>query len=534
MERTGIGASTRGGTIAVLLAILLVAAAFPPGADAGFPGKNGKIAFDSDSGSGNREIVVMNGDGTGVTQITSNPARDELPSWSPDGTRIVFHTNRDGNFEIYTMNADGTGLARITNNTADDAYPKWSPDGTKIAFASNRDGNYEIYTMNADGSSPARLTTNPPFDGYPSWSPDGAKIAFHSYRDNGSGIFKYQIVVMNANGTGQTNLTPDPAGQEHAPTWSPNSAKIAFESNRGISGGYYRVFSMNANGTGQTQLTNPSTSFTDDQQPNWSPDGTRIAFMTDRDGPFQIYSMNADGTGPTRLTTAGTDDRDPDWQPVLTGYVRPKGATPLRVSLVPAFNPCVPAAANRAHGAPLSNPSCAPPVAASTFLTVGTPDANGAPANGSGSLLFNVKADATDVLINMSTSDVRCQSPPTTTCGSANAAAGPDYAGDLRATASLRLTDRLNTPYPGGPGPGTVADTSFPIAVPCAVTADATIGSSCAVSTSANAVMPGSIQSGKRSIWELGQVFVYDGGADGLGSTTGDNTLFETQGVFIP
>jgi dipeptidyl aminopeptidase/acylaminoacyl peptidase len=72
--------------------------------------------------------------------------------------RIAFQSNRDGNNEIYIMNGDGSGLTNLTNNPADDSVPAWSPDGKKIAFSSNRDGNIEIYLMNADGSSPTRLT----------------------------------------------------------------------------------------------------------------------------------------------------------------------------------------------------------------------------------------------------------------------------------------------------------------------------------------------------------------------------------------
>src|SRR5205085_929328 len=101
------------------------------------------------------------------------------------------------------------------------------------------------------------------------------------------------------------------------------------------------------------------------------------------------------------------------------------------------------------------------------------------------------------------------------------------YGGELSADAGLRVTDRSNTPNPGEPGPGTVEDTSFPVTVPCAA-------GSCVVSTTANALAPGAVLEGRRAIWQLGQVKVYDGGADGLASTTGDNGLFMVEGVFVP
>jgi len=108
----------------------------------------GRIAFNSNR-DGNWEIYVMNGDGTGQTRLTNNPAEDFSPAWSPDGLRIAFSSKRDGNPEIYIMNADGTGQTRLTNSPANDVHPTWSPDGTRIAFETDRDGNSEIYVMNA-------------------------------------------------------------------------------------------------------------------------------------------------------------------------------------------------------------------------------------------------------------------------------------------------------------------------------------------------------------------------------------------------
>jgi hypothetical protein len=114
-----------------------------------------------------------------------------------------------------------------------------------------------------------------------------------------------------------------------------------------------------------------------------------------------------------------------------------------------------------------------------------------------------------------------------------NAPGLADYTGELQADASLRITDNNNASGPG-PSSGTVSDTHFPVTVPCAATSDPAVGSTCSVATSANAVVPGSVQPGQRAIWALGQILVYDGGADGLASTTADNTLFLDQGIFVP
>jgi Tol biopolymer transport system component len=128
-----------------------------------------------DSTAGNpiihESIFSMNKNGSGVNRLTTSESLNAFPSYSPDGKKIVFSSNRDGNSEIYIMNSDGSEQTPITNNSFEDIHPCWSPDGTKIAFSSNRDGNYEIYVMNTDGSGQTRLTNNPADDVEPAWSP---------------------------------------------------------------------------------------------------------------------------------------------------------------------------------------------------------------------------------------------------------------------------------------------------------------------------------------------------------------------------
>jgi hypothetical protein len=217
-------------------------------------------------------------------------------------------------------------------------------------------------------------------------------------------------------------------------------------------------------------------------------------------------------------------------------HVRPKGASPLRVTLVPAFNACT--AANSTHGTPLAFPSCNPPVQSSNFLTVGTPDANGAAANFTGFIKLSVKVgvpgppDDSDVNITAGMTDVRCKAATSATvCNSANAADGPDYSGQLQGNATIRITDHYNGA--SGTDPATVQDIGFPVVTQCANNASTAIGGDCNVTTSANAVVPGSVKDGKRANVEVGQITVDDGGADGVASTA-DNTRFAVQGIFIP
>jgi Tol biopolymer transport system component len=113
----------------------------------------------------------MGADGSGVTQLTTDPASDFVPDWSPDGARLAFSSTRDGDLEIYLMNADGSDVTKLTDNAVADNKPGWSPDGSRIAFHSTRDGNNEIYTMNTNGSDQIRLTTNPATDTQAAWQP---------------------------------------------------------------------------------------------------------------------------------------------------------------------------------------------------------------------------------------------------------------------------------------------------------------------------------------------------------------------------
>jgi Tol biopolymer transport system component len=131
---------------------------------------NGRIAFTNTFTNGS-DIFVMNADGTGLTNLTNDPASDDSPAWSPDGTKIAFRSNRTGIYDLYVMNTDGSGVTALTADSATEGRPAWSPDGTKIAFASDRDGDYEVYVMNADGSGVRALTDNPAFDARPAWSP---------------------------------------------------------------------------------------------------------------------------------------------------------------------------------------------------------------------------------------------------------------------------------------------------------------------------------------------------------------------------
>jgi WD40-like Beta Propeller Repeat len=498
-----------GGAIAArfkvaLFVVCLAALAQAVPAHATFPGANGRIAFVRSG-----DIWTMNPDGSGQVNLTSDAATQEMPSWSPDGARIAYSQDS----AIWIMNADGSNKTMINTGVGpENRHPAWSPDGTRIVYA-NWGG--ALWIMNSDGTGSSPLNGPSSFPQQPEWSPDGTVIAFIQ----GIRGYTYDLVLVKPDGTNAHGLVSgDPSTQLFGYSWAPDAHQVAFWRFDDIGGpsGLEGFFVINSDGTGIHEL--PAGGYT----PAWSPDGKRIAFQDAATG--SIRTMNPDGTAVSGALAAGSWM---DWQPVpVNSYARPKGATPMRISLVTANNACT--APNRTHGAPLAFPSCAPVTLTSDQLTVGTGDSNAKPALSQPSLRLDVlpgnpatPADEADVKVSASINDVFKKDLS-------------DYTGALRAVLPIQITDKLNTPSPGGPGAATTAPSTFQFDVACTATADTSAGSDCNLNTTFDSLVPGLVKEGVRGVWQLGQVQVYDGGADGVASTTGDNTLFMDQGVFIP
>ena len=274
-------------------------------------------------------IYTMSTDGTNLIKL----AQGSTPSWSPDGTQIVFSFGL-GRFrgdvkDIYIMDANGANRVNLTQGRHNVNHsPVMSPDGTKIAFTSYRDDNFEIYVMNADGKNSKNLTLHLDSDTSPTWSPDGRKIAFASLQVAEGVLNHSDILVMDADGANRTNITQNPRAYNTMPSWSPDGSKIAFVAVRNVNridlwNSDLDVFVMNADGTNLVRLTEDARF---NVLPSWSPDSKRIVFVrathddiTDSD----IYVMNADGTGLVNLTqTPGVGEFHPAWKP-----------TPFSVSL---------------------------------------------------------------------------------------------------------------------------------------------------------------------------------------------------------
>lgn len=153
------------------------------------------IVFSSNRGETNyfNLYIIDPNKGEEAKPLTKSAGNNYNPSWSPDGKKIAFNSDRDGNNEIYIMDADGSNVKRITNNPADDYDPSWGPDG-RIAFVSDRGQSPDIFLMNADGTGQKMLTNNKWQDLRPSFGP-GGKILFQSRRDAGKGL-QEDIFIM--------------------------------------------------------------------------------------------------------------------------------------------------------------------------------------------------------------------------------------------------------------------------------------------------------------------------------------------------
>ncbi|HEY6143515.1 MAG TPA: DPP IV N-terminal domain-containing protein [Flavobacterium sp.] len=185
-----------------------------------------KILFDANIGN-NSHLFTMNIDGTNEKQITNftdgtNYVSTYEGSWSPDGTKIIFLSNKDkdGGSKIYTINSDGTNLVRINHNARDEDSPKFSPDGKKIVFDANVGNNTHIFTMNIDGTNEKQITNFTDGTNYVSaytgsWSPDGTKIIFLSNKDKDGGS---KIYTINSDGTNLVRINHNVRGED-SPTW---------------------------------------------------------------------------------------------------------------------------------------------------------------------------------------------------------------------------------------------------------------------------------------------------------------------------
>jgi Tol biopolymer transport system component len=301
--------------IAAAIAVVALAAASGP-ARATYPGAtNGRIAFGINVG-GNTDVYTVRPDGQDLRRLTTDPGFDACAAYSADGRRIAYCSGQGGGpVQVWTMKQNGTDKQQITHMSGPAIFPDFSPDGSTIVFTAQPAGSptRDIYVISSDGSDLTRLTSGEGNNVYPAFSPDGSKIVFTSNRTSTS-----QVYVMNADGSGQTQLTFDPQPKDQVPDWSPDGSKIAYLADtHGISDivnpSWGDIWVMNADGSNQHPITHNAT----DYGTAWSPDGSRIATM---DMPTRtIYTVNAADGSDAQAVHPGGLQFVPAWQPRGTG-----------------------------------------------------------------------------------------------------------------------------------------------------------------------------------------------------------------------
>lgn len=258
------------------------------------PASQTKVAFNSGRGTGNvtGEPFIMNrNDGTDVTPIPYSglPAIPRGVTVSPDGSKVLAEIDGSQPTQVYTASPDGTGWTARTSSGSN-RCPRWSPDGKLIVFYSNRDGNpgpRKIYVMNADGSGQTSLSpVDAANDIFPSFSPDGKQIVFLGWDTTANA---YAVLTMNIDGSNRKSVVI-PTDIPITPAFSPDGNKILWVDNGEIS-------AVNLDGGGQTVITDSGGMISELMVV-----GTEVWFTTRQDENSEVYKMNADGSGQKNMT----------------------------------------------------------------------------------------------------------------------------------------------------------------------------------------------------------------------------------------
>ncbi len=269
----------------------------------GVPGiASTQIAFVVQEGR-NKELWVMDADGQGARPLTADRSLVQSPSWSPDGSRVLFTSYRDGRGpKLWVTGVSDRRIALVSGRPGLNTSGAWSPDGREIACTLSQDGNAEIYVLDASGGSARRLTNSRAIDTAPTWSPTGQEIAFTSDRGGSP-----QVYVMDREGGNVRRLNFD-LGFSDSPAWSPRGDRIALVSRNGNG---FDVHVCRADGSG-TQLVATGGA---NENPRWSPDGRHLIFTSNRSGASGLWVSDLDGSPPRRLDTGGRRASSPAWSP---------------------------------------------------------------------------------------------------------------------------------------------------------------------------------------------------------------------------
>jgi len=284
------------------------------------PDNRGKIvnSYDSMDRSGvNYGLYLMNPDGSDRKLITSPEEIHAMePTWAPDRCRVAYKSfTKAGNDDIYVITADGESVSQLTTGPAWESSPDWSPQGERISFRSDRTGTWNLFVMNADGSNVQQVTDyTEGIVGWQTWSPAGDEIAFSYDLAAGDGI-REGIFGIRPDGTGLHQLVRfDGDNSAVEPAWSPDGNTLYFISNKA---GNLDIWAVNSDGTNPRQISDWPDEYEYTHSLRVSPDGTQLVFYGIGPGieeyREEIWVINTDGSGLKNITLSPGNDQWLDW-----------------------------------------------------------------------------------------------------------------------------------------------------------------------------------------------------------------------------
>jgi hypothetical protein len=538
----------------------------PDGSRVYFHTDEGMVAADTD---GRRDVYERAAGTTNL--ISTGPINGNLAfnasfrKATSTGSHVFFETSEkltssdtDSNRDVYDRTGGTTNEISIGldggNGAYDAGFGGTSADGSKTWFftrepivSGDTDGGCEdpmgaptlkcldVYERAGGGTTWISSGGNGAYEAsFAAASDDGSKVFFHTKEQlaatDGDGGAS-DVYLRSGGVTTQVSVGGTGPYTSDLVTISPDGARVFFHTYESLvaadtDGNWNDIYERYG---GETTLVSTGPASTNAEAfalyVGATADGTKIFFETnevltsdDTDASQDVYSAS---TAPS------------------SGFPRPRGATPVRVALVPAYQECT--TPNRTHGAPLSSPSCNPPQQESAVLTVGTGDANGFTPQSTSSIKYLGKAGAagppedSDVNVVIAVNDVRCR----VTNAACPGGSGSAYTGMILVRSTIRATDKYNGSPPAEPA--TAQDFPLEMPVSCMVVS-ATAGSACNLTTSANSFYPGLVLDSKRSNWELAGIDVMDAGPNGTGYTLGcpstcgdgDETVFMRPGIWVP
>ncbi len=266
------------------------------------------ITFVSDK-TGRREVYLMDSDGQGVKKVTSNNTLNLSPSFSPDGSKLLFTSYKERNPDLYLMDLSGRGI-KLSSHPGPNLGGEFSRDGARVALSRlSSTGNMDLYIIGPSGGEPRRITNHPAADLSPTWSPNGSLIAF----------------VSDRSGTPQVYLLDGPESDSNrpvrvsngayctSPAFSPDGRYIAYAGRRS---GTFDIFIVDLEAGSGKAVRSLTSMRGNEEDPTWSPDGRLVAFSSNNRGNYDIYVMNVYGGKPQRITDSGSKEISPSWGPL--------------------------------------------------------------------------------------------------------------------------------------------------------------------------------------------------------------------------